>query len=143
MPDKKEKKEVKFALKNIELLDFSFKRLQKSYIENSLFHFDIKLEHKINKEKNLLFSIISIGIFNEKDELELGSITASCVFEIQNLSDYILENNKIDLPEHILFTFNSITISTARGMMFTLFRGTYLHNALLPIVDPKAFIKQE
>jgi hypothetical protein len=34
---------------------------------------------------------------------------------------------------------NRISISTTRGAMFSTFKGTFLHAAILPIVDPKNF----
>ena len=44
-----------------------------------------------------------------------------------------------ELPTDIIVTINSISISTIRGIMFSTFKGTYLHNAFLPIIDPKSF----
>jgi uncharacterized protein YbbC (DUF1343 family) len=34
---------------------------------------------------------------------------------------------------------NSISLSTTRGAMFSTFKGTFLHGAVLPIIDPKQF----
>jgi len=137
----KEKKLITFSLKAVELLDFSMNHPQKPLTDNKLFHFDIKLEHKLNNENKLLISVIYIDIFNEKRDFKLGTVVTSCVFEIANFSDFIDSvNNKINFPEDFLVNINAITISTARGVMFSQFRGTYLHNALLPIIDPKSFM---
>lgn len=54
---------------------------------------------------------------------------ASCTFNIKNIA----EINK--LPKKAFDTLNDIAISTVRGLMFSSFRGTFLHNAILPIVD--------
>jgi hypothetical protein len=140
----KKKESITFSLKAVELLDFSMNHPQKPLIDNKLFHFDIKLEHKLNNENKLLISVIYIDLFNEKRDLKLGTVVTSCVFEIANFSDFVdTVNNKINFPDDFLVTINAITISTARGVMFSQFRGTYLHNALLPILDPKSFMIQK
>ena len=140
----KKKELITFSLKAVELLDFSMNHPQKPLIDNKLFRFDIKLEHKLNNENKLLISVIYIDLFNEKRDLKLGTVVTSCVFEIANFSDFVdTANNKINFPEDFLVTINAITISTARGVMFSQFRGTYLHNALLPILDPKSFMIQK
>ncbi len=35
------------------------------------------------------------------------------------------ENNKVELPQGLIDVLNSISLSTSRGVMFTLFRGTW------------------
>lgn len=70
--------------------------------------------------------------------MTLGSIKVGVIFEIANFDDYIDEmNKKLTLPDVIFLTFNSIGISTTRGVMFSQFKGTFLHNAFLPVIDPK------
>jgi hypothetical protein len=68
----------------------------------------------------------------------------SFIFEIPDLKEYVDPKNNIPkLPEEFLTTINSISISTVRGVMFSQFKGTFLHNAILPVVDPKSFISQK
>jgi hypothetical protein len=43
------------------------------------------------------------------------------------------------LPSGIIDLLNSVSVSTVRGMMFSAFKGTFLHNAVLPVIDPKTF----
>lgn len=50
---------------------------------------------------------------------------------------------QVSFPDNILVTFNSISISTMRGLMFAQFKGTFLHNAILPIIDPGSFITND
>jgi hypothetical protein len=44
------------------------------------------------------------------------------------------------LPRVELLEINSISMDTLRGIMFSKFMGTYLHNAILPIIDSEQFI---
>ena len=134
-----ENKEITFQLKGIELLDVQLKHPEKPLPEQTTFHFDISLEHRINADNNLVIVICSISIVNEDKSIQLGFLKASCIFEVANMADFIDNNKKqINFPEGILNTFNSITISTVRGIMFSQFKGTFLHSAHLPIVNPQS-----
>jgi hypothetical protein len=43
------------------------------------------------------------------------------------------------IPDPIVETLNILTIGTARGIMFSEFKGTWLHSNFLPVIDPKSF----
>jgi hypothetical protein len=134
---------INVQLKGIELLEACLNH-PKQIPDLKVFHFDMKLEHKLNIENKFIAVIIYIDIFNVQRDAKLGSITSSCIFEIADFSDFLdPKTNNVNLPEDFLVTINSITISTARGIMFNQFKGTFLHNAFLPIVDPKSFIVQK
>lgn len=140
----KPKISVNFQLKGIELLEACLNHPKHAITDLKVFHFDIKLEHKLSIENKIIAVLIYVNLFNEQKDIKLGSITSSCIFEIANMLDFIdTKSNNINLPEDFLTTVNSITISTARGIMFNQFKGTFLHNAFLPIVDPKSFINQK
>lgn len=143
MASSKKDKEIvprNIQLKGIELLNVYFNHPKQSTADFNIFHFEIKIEHKTDIEKKTVITIIDIDTFNEPGDLKLGSITASCIFEIANMSDFAdLGGNTISLPNEFIDTINRITISTARGMMFSQFRGTFLHHAFLPIVDVLSF----
>ena len=142
---KKEKEmSVSFQLKGIELLDACLNQPKQSNADLKVFHFDIKIEHKLKTENKLFIALIDIGLFNEQRDLKLGSLTANCIFEIENMNDFInSKTKKINLPDEFVITLNSITISTARGIMFNQFKGTFLHNAILPIINPGSFLIQQ
>ena len=133
-------KEIIFQLKGIELLDVQLNHPEKPLPPQTTFHFDINLEHRINAKNKLVIVVCFIKVVNEDKSLMLGSIKASCIFEVANISDFIDTTQKqINFPENILTTFNSITISTVRGIMFAQFKGTFLHNAHLPVINPQSF----
>ena len=138
-------KPVSFQLKGIELLDFCFNHPKELIPAQIVFNFEIKIEHKILADNNFVAVVVSIDIYNDqRRDIKLGSIMVSCIFEIPELKDYIdPKNNAPMLPEEFLITINSISISTVRGVMFSQFRGTFLHSAILPVVDPKSFVSQK
>lgn len=137
-------KPVSFQLKRIELLDFCFNHPKQQIPARMVFNFEIKIEHKILADNNYIAVVVTIEINNGQRESKLGSIMVSCLFEIPELKEYIDPNNNTPkLPEEFLTTINSISISTVRGVMFSQFSGTFLHNAILPVVDPNSFVTQK
>jgi len=116
-------KEIKFQITNIDLLEATLNPQNKSLEENQVFNYDINLE---NKQE----------IF--------GKYKAGCVFQIENLENFKSkeDENKLDLPNNLIVTLNSVSISTIRGMMANFYRGTSLHNAILPIINPASFSKE-
>lgn len=137
-------KPVSFQLKGIELLDFCFNHPKQQIPARMVFNFEIKIEHKILADNNFIAVVVAIEINNGQRESKLASILVSCIFEIPELKEYFNpKNNTPELPEEFLTTINFISISTVRGVMFSQFRGTFLHNAILPVVDPKSFVTQK
>lgn len=134
---KSKKNEVNFSLAAIELLKASLNHPEKKIPAQINFQFDISLEHKFRLEENIFLVITKIDVSNDDKSALLGSLSSSCVFRIDNLNEFVNGANKIKFHQHFIDTLNSISISTTRGMMFSHFRGTFLHNAHLPVIDPK------
>lgn len=137
-------KEVIFQLKGIDLLDVQLKHPEKSLQQKTTYQFDISIEHRINHDKKLVIVICAVTVLDADKSVQFGSLKASCIFEVTNMEDFTVNNQKqVKFPIAILTTFNSITISTVRGIMFSHFKGTFLHNALLPIVNPQGAVANE
>ena len=78
---------------------------------------------------------------NSKDKL--GHVNASCLYYVENFEQYFdKEKNTSNLPQDVITMLNSISISTIRGVMYGIFRGTFLNGAILPIVNPNMQIKK-
>ena len=127
---------VKFSVIGIELLEFAIKSYNKLIPESTPYKYNINIDHRFNINEKNMFVIASVVIFGGSEEAELCTAKVSCIYNIDNLPDFVKEK-KIELPEQFIFTINSISLSTVRGVLFTLFRGTHLHNLILPILDPK------
>jgi hypothetical protein len=130
------KRNIGFALKGIEIIDLQLIHPEKAMPEDVVFDFDIDINHRVNIENELVFVVSNVTVFMEK-ELKLGQVKLSCVFHITDFKNLLDDNQKLDLSEDVVITFNSISISTTRGVMFSEFRGTFLHNAIIPLIDPK------
>jgi hypothetical protein len=132
---------IEFQVRAIELLNSS---LQLPAIPNASitnFNFNISIESRVDAPNKLVFVIVHIDIKNDDQSLVLGALSVSCIYEIANFEEVITveADGKLDLPQLLIETLNSISISTTRGVMFSMFKGTFLHNAILPIIDPKQF----
>lgn len=133
-----------FQLKSIELLETNMCQPLKPIDQETLFNFDINLEHRIDPTQDILAVVTTILIYSESRDEALGKLRAGCVFQIQNLEKHInLETRECQIPEPVTTALNSISISTARGLMFSAFKGTFLHLAILPVVDPTKFSQQQ
>lgn len=137
----KKKQKITFQFKGVELLESFIEHPQKQIPEKITYHFNLNVEYRINLDKKFVFVVTTINVSDQEDKDTLfGYITTSCNFEIQNLEDFVQKDKKkVDFPDDIFHTLNSIAISTTRGVMFSQFKGTFLHNAYLPLIDPKSF----
>ena len=99
---------------------------------------DINIEHRFNIEYNRIFVIVSIDIIDENNDAKLSSFKISCVYNIKDLNEFV-NDNKLSLPDEMITTLNSISLSTCRGILFSSLKGTFLHNVILPIIDPLNF----
>lgn len=132
---------VEIKIKAIELLKGS---LQLPAVPNTTvttFNFNISIESRADAPNKLVFVIVNVDIKNDDYSLVLGALSVRCIFEIVNFDEVIKNdgNGNLVLPLQLIETLNSISISTTRGVMFSTFKGTFLHGAILPIIDPKQF----
>jgi len=134
---------INFQIKAVELLESCIIPPKNPLAAETVFNFDINLEHRINPENEILIVVCTVTIFDEKKEAQLGKLKAGCIYLVKDLKNYTnAESKALELPEPLATTLNSVSISTTRGLMFAMFRGTFLHNAVLPVVDPTSFAMQ-
>lgn len=132
---------IEIQLKGVELLSSNQCLSTADTINIRNFNFNINIETKVDAANKLLFAIIHIEILTENQSQVLGGISVSCIFELKNFEELIKieSEGKLTLPQQLIDIINSISLSTTRGVMFATFKGTPLHNAFLPIIDPKQF----
>lgn len=134
------KNQIPFQINNIEILDSNLRFPGNLVNELETFHYNIQLQHRVDEVNKLLFVDTAVNILHKNKKTELGSIKVSCVYYIENLAEFKSTANKqFDFPNDFINAVNSISLSTTRGAMFSQMKGTFLHNAILPILDPKGF----
>lgn len=132
---------ISFAVTGIELLDYAITSPNKAIADGMPYRFDLNIEHRFNIEQKRVFVVVAVRIHIDGIESELVSAKVSCIYYIPNIENFV-EGKKVTFPNDFIVTLNSISLSTVRGVLFTLFRGTFLHNVILPILDPKEFISE-
>jgi len=132
---------ISFKIDAIELLDYSLSGKDKEIPSEAVFNFDINIEHRFDIQNNRIIAISNFKIFIEGIEGDVGRASISCIFNILEMSKYI-DGNDITIPSEFITTINSLSLSTSRGILFMLFRGTFLHSAILPIINPSDFKKE-
>lgn len=133
-----QEKNISFRLKNIEFSQSSLSAIDYAIGIDTIFKFNINIEHLVNINENCIAIKPNVEIFTEDNAFILGKLSSSLIFEFENLASFVVDK-EVKLPSDIIIAINSISISTIRGIMFSTFKGTYLHNAFLPVIDPKAF----
>jgi len=132
--------EIQF--RSIELISSNITASLFNIENNNAFTFEIKTEIQLNQENKFIIVIISVQIFNESKDFQLGSLTTDNIFFLENYESIVTQegNGKVSIPDTVVTSLNSISISTTRGVMWNTFKGTFLHNAILPILDPQSII---
>jgi hypothetical protein len=130
----KETENIKFQIIGIDLLDTSITAPPPIIPSAAMSQFELNVQHHIALNQNLIFVNCRVAILNHTKEITYGSLSSSCTFEFPDLQSFF-DGKKINLPAEVVLSINSIAVSTTRGMLFSLFRGTYLHQAIMPVID--------
>lgn len=136
-----ENNNISYKIETIELLDYSLSGKDKNIPIEAVFNFDISIEHRIDLQNNRIKAISNFKILIDNVGDVVGSASVCCIFNIFEMSKYV-DGKDVKLPEDFIITINSLSLSTSRGILFALFRGTVLHNAILPIINPSEFKKE-
>jgi hypothetical protein len=128
-------------IRGIEILNSSINLPNLPAIALSNFIFSIDLESKIDATAKLIFVVVTVEIGAEEYDPILGSLAVSCIYSISKFDDVIKMNaeGKLEIPPPLAELLNAASVSTARGVMFSTFKGTFLHNAFLPMIEPHQF----
>lgn len=132
---------VEMQIRAIELLNGTLNLPVNPNTPVTNFNFSISIESRADSVNKLVFVIVHVEIKNDDHSVVLGALSVSCIFEIVNFEVIIKveADGKVNIPPPLIETLNNISISTTRGIMFSIFKGTFLHGAVLPIIDPKQF----
>lgn len=136
--DKNDVVKIETRLKGIDIIKCSIHEVA-NYQSITNFNFNVLIDSRYNKNDNLLFNIVTVDITNEEQSVVYGSISVNCIFEITNSDEIMIfkENGLVEINNEVHELLNNISISTTRGVMFGTFKGTFLHQAYLPIFDLK------
>lgn len=134
---KANKIDINFVFSDIEIIRFRLQPPARPGIKTEDFIFNVQINQKIDATNKLIQVFVEIDTLLNGEKNELANLSTLCVFSIADFDDVFKKpGKKMEMPDLFINTLSTIAISTTRGIMFSLFRGTYLHRAILPIVDP-------
>lgn len=130
---------IEFGIRKIDILNKSLdpSRLPLNSPKPTVYSFNVGVEFEINKENKSIFVIISDLISVNEPQVDLGELTSRMEFNIINFDElYNPGTNAFNMPIHILGNFISLSLSTHRGILFTLAMGTPISDIIFPLMDP-------
>jgi hypothetical protein len=136
---------ISFQLVDVTLLESRLQTVAAEIVQKNEFHFEIRLTSNAVPEPKVLTIQTYVRIMDKPEGQELGYFKSGVTYVIENFSEVIsfsTDSQKFDMHKELHEVLVSIAISTTRGMMTEHFKGTGLHKALLPILDPKSFIAE-
>jgi hypothetical protein len=133
-------KPLAFKIKAIEILESNLHKTNVPIEGDTVFQYDISLEQRIGLKECLMNVICGVEIWTEIRDQQLASLKTGFIYTVENLESYWdKKSGKPILPEDFRVSLNSVALSTSRGILFSFLKGTYLHSAILPVVNPYAF----
>jgi len=137
--------ELLLKIQAIQIFNFS--------VDNSLSHQSLSPEHSYSFEINAgtlvdaTSKIIGIDFIakiftSQKMDDKVCEIALRISYLIDNFHDFTkIKDNKLIVPENVMQHLVSITISTARGILFEKLQGSFLSNIILPAINVSSLSK--
>ncbi|HEV2481613.1 MAG TPA: hypothetical protein VGS79_18210 [Puia sp.] len=133
---------TEYHLKGIELIRCTINTPEGVPAPN--FIFSINLQTRLDAVSKTLTVIVNVDVISDDQKTVFGSISVNNIYQIINFEEAFKLNaqNQYEIPPKLGEAIGSTSLSTARGIMFFLFKGTFLNNALLPLIDPQRLKQQ-
>jgi hypothetical protein len=126
---------IHLEFRSIEVLEFSITKPEGDQ-ESTVQDYLISMGNELDEATGMLKVEGEMRLRN-KSQTHLARYKALCIFELAGLDSLnwkAPESKAFRLQLSVIW--NGIAISTIRGMMAADFKGTFLHPAVLPIIDP-------
>ncbi|HLZ88406.1 MAG TPA: hypothetical protein VKQ52_14220 [Puia sp.] len=126
-------------LKGIELLNSAINLPPVAEVAFTDFSYTINVESKADGANQLIFVVITVEVRSDEYSFVLGVLSISCIYTHVHFEKIVKSTSgrKVDIPQALKDILNEMSLSTMRGVMFATFKGTFLHNAFLPMIDPE------
>ncbi len=130
---------VQFKLIGIQLLSKSMAPLPTPNVAELKFFFDVKVENSIQANEKRVLVTVFVKIRHES--VFIGNLDTVLAFEIIDFDKFIKlnEQGEYEIPQALNDIIRPVSISTVRGIIYSEFRGTYLHGAIMPVVFMNQF----
>ena len=130
---------------NIELKEEFVQKEEEFKAPFTNFIYEITCKNNAFVPQNIINLQTFVKIFLDPEKkIELGYIQLENVFEIKDLKLFFNDKeNKLNLPKQFQGILIGISLSHTRAMLISKCAGTFLQNAILPIMNPSDFLPKE
>jgi hypothetical protein len=110
-------------------------RKQEEPIAN--FEFNVRFETGGSAINKLVLSGINIDLLDGGKKDVLAQLSISCIYKVKHFDELskIISPDSGQLNADLAKLIHLQTHSTARGILYSQLKGTYLHNAILPTIE--------
>lgn len=127
--------EKPFRVHGIELVAFAIQPQPADARAETTFEFNVQQEHTTNVEKRLIIFFTTITIREPGKEALLARLQVASGFEIPLFEQVIKkEGEGYSIPHELSASMSSIAAATARGVLYSQLRGSYLQHSILPLL---------
>ncbi|GJQ44132.1 MAG: hypothetical protein D8M26_13565 [Ignavibacteriae bacterium] len=137
---------VTFRISSIKTVRFNIDNSEEvRNIDRKSFFFNISLGTYINPgDKKIGFDVIQFVSLDKEMSNKVSELISHIEFEIVNFDEVVQKSdklNEIKIPDQIMLTLISISLSTARGIFAAKVEGSALEGVYMPVIDPSTFKK--
>jgi hypothetical protein len=127
---------ISFRFIGIQIVSKYLAPMPEQFNPATLYGFGITIETKINTDFKLVMPFVYVKIFSGEPQIELANLTIACQFEIIDFDTYIVLNEvgQFVVPGNLDAIIRPVAISTARGVLYSELKGTYLNGAIMPVI---------
>jgi hypothetical protein len=128
-----DKQPISYRFKGIEIISSSM-AVMPAEGSTGNFIFDINVEMRVQANISAVMPFVRVSI--KDNQTPAAQMVVACVFEVVDFNEHIKMNQQgqYEVPIEFQNFLIPIAISTTRGVVFSEFKGTWLHFAIMPIV---------
>lgn len=131
-------KQIKYNLTGIEIIEFALSDIKEDEFSKDQLTGQLGIAGDYDEKNEKVIVTIHVVIEKVYPKLKkpkkIGTLKVKYTYNVYGL-EKIKDDDGGILPKSLVDIFNSISISTTRGILFTRFQATKLDNFILPLVD--------
>lgn len=116
-----------------------------SVTEEDVFFFEVKSQSLVDSAQKLIVTFVEVNIKKANSSEIIAAIICGFGYVVENFENSLEKNEESNyiIPSELEKMLRDVSISTMRGIMFSEFRGTQLHKAILPLIKSDSFMLAE
>lgn len=128
--------EMKFD--GIKIINFSQSNLDFDNDKKNIIEFQTDFQFNVYNDSSKIGCLLNLKVIVPNFEEEFAELKVEFFFIIRPFDKVVLktDDDKYGIPDALMHNLASISISTARGILFEKLRGSVLQNDIFPLINP-------